>query len=176
MTNDVKLTVNSGEESTPSVVPRAPKKNILDQLKDMLAEEVRLPAVEIPVKARKGMSVQYSPNISSADLRKWRKKATNKVGDLDNVKFSSYVVVATAEAILIDDVVVIDEEDNNVIFNSRTIAEMVNVDITQIVPRGVQLFFGVDAHLETTALLILDRAGYGDEIDAEDPTSGSSSF
>lgn len=178
MTNDVSLSVSSGEESTPSgtSTARTPKKNILDQLKDMLDEEVRLPTVEIAVKARKGMTIQYSPNIESVDLRKWRKKSTNKLGDLDNIKFSSFVVAATAEAILLNGEVVVDESENNVVFNSTTVADMVNVDMTQIVPRGVQKFFGVDAHLESTALLILDKAGYGDEIDAEDPTNGSSNF
>lgn len=171
------LTVNEGPETVDSstVVPRSPDKTVLEQLTDMVSSEVVLPDIEIAVRERKGVSVQYSPNVTSADLRMWRKKATNrKTQELDNVKFSCYVVAATAVAILVGDEVAIDSDGNPVVFNSSTFADMMNVDMSQIVPQGVQMFFGVDAHLETTALTILDRAGYGDEIDAEeDPTSGS---
>jgi len=39
-------------------------------------------------------------------------------------------------------------------------------------PDAIRAFFAVDPHLETAAIKILDYAGYGDDIDAEDPTKG----
>ena len=39
-------------------------------------------------------------------------------------------------------------------------------------PDAIRAFYGVDPHLENVALKILDYAGYGDDVDAEDPTQG----
>jgi hypothetical protein len=35
------------------------------------------------------------------------------------------------------------------------------------IPDSVQKFFGLDPHLESAALAIIDAAGYGDTIEAE---------
>ena len=43
-------------------------KNVLAQLRAIVAEEVNLPDVEIEVKQRPGVSVVYSPNISNVSL------------------------------------------------------------------------------------------------------------
>jgi hypothetical protein len=68
-------------------------KNVLAQLRAIVAEEVNLPDVEIEVKQRPGVSVVYSPNISNAQLKAWRKKSSNrKTGELDNIKFACLVV------------------------------------------------------------------------------------
>ena len=150
-------------------------KNVLSQLRAIVAEEVNLPDVEIEVKMRPGVSVIYSPNISNAQLKSWRKKSTNrKTGELDNIKFACLVVGDTAREILVNGELAAEDDGSPLVFSSKEFADMMDVDMAQIVPHGIRDFFGVDAHLEATAMLILDNSGYGDDVEAEeDPTSGS---
>ena len=150
-------------------------KNVLSQLRAIVMEEVNLPDVEIEVKQRSGVSVVYSPNISNAQLRGWRKKCTNrKTGELDNIKFACLVVGDTAQEIHVNGDPAICDDGSPLVFNSNEFAEMIGVEKFEIVPHGIRDFFGVDAHLEATAMLILDNSGYGDDVEAEeDPTSGS---
>ena len=55
-------------------------------------------------------------------------------------------------------------------FASKEIMEMTGD--TRPIPDGIRNFFGIDPHLEATALKILDYAGYGDEVeDAINPTN-----
>jgi len=42
------------------------------------------------------------------------------------------------------------------------------------VPDAVRAMFGVDPHVESAALAILDAAGYSDTVAAVDPTKESS--
>ena len=55
-------------------------------------------------------------------------------------------------------------------FASPEILEMTNT--TRPLPDAIREFFAVDPHLESAAIKILDYAGYGDDLDAEDPTKG----
>lgn len=150
-------------------------KNVLSQLRAIVAEEVNLPDVEIEVKMRPGVSVIYSPNISNAQLKSWRKKSSNrKTGELDNIKFACLVVGDTVREILVNGEVATEDDGSPLVFSSKEFADMMDVDMAQIVPHGIRDFFGVDAHLEATAMAILDNSGYGDDVEAEeDPTSGS---
>lgn len=150
-------------------------KNVLSQLRAIVSEEVNLPDVEIEVKQRPGVSVIYSPNISNAQLKSWRKKSSNrKTGELDNIKFACLVVGDTAREIHVNGEPAVLEDGSALTFASAEFANMMDVDVSQIVPYGIRDFFGVDAHLEATAMLILDNSGYGDDVEAEeDPTSGS---
>ena len=36
---------------------------------------------------------------------------------------------------------------------------------------AIKRMFGLDPHIESAAFTILEYAGYGDEVDAEDPTN-----
>ena len=47
---------------------------------------------------------------------------------------------------------------------------MTNTD--RSLPDAIRAFYAVDPLLESVALKILDYAGYGDDIDAEDPIQG----
>lgn len=149
--------------------------NILSQLRAIVQEEVLLPEVEIEVKQRPGVSVVYSPNISNAQLKSWRKKSTNrKTGELDDIKFACLVVGDTAEEIHLNGEPATLEDGSPLRFNTQEFADMMDVEMFEIVPHGIRDFFGVDAHLSATAMLILDNSGYGDEVETEeDPTSGS---
>ena len=120
---------------------------------------------------REGVSVRFSPNITQHQLRAWRKNSGENTKDgFDPLKFACYVVGSTCTAILINDEIAQDENGVDVTFASPEILEMTN-DIRPI-PDGIRRFYGVDPHLEATALTILDHAGYGDEVDAvENPTN-----
>lgn len=149
--------------------------NVLSQLRTIVQEEVLLPDVEIEVKGRPGVSVVYSPNISNALLKSWRKKSTNrKTGELDDIKFACLVVGDTAKEIHVNGDSAILDDGSPLRFNTQEFADMMDVEMFEIVPHGIKNFFGVDAHLSATAMLILDNSGYGDEVETEeDPTSGS---
>ena len=65
---------------------------------------------------------------------------------------------------------VMDDDGNAITFASPVVMEMTDTD--RPLPDAIRAFFAVDPHLESTALKILDHAGYGDEVDMEDPTKG----
>ena len=97
-----------------------------------------------------------------------------KTGELDNIKFACLVVGDTAQEIHVKGEPAICDDGSPLVFNSQEFADMMGVEKFEIVPYGICDFFGVDAHLEATAMLILDSSGYGDDVEAEeDPTSGS---
>lgn len=171
--SDFQETFSSGLGDVPS--EDKDSKNVLSQLRAIVAEEVNLPHVEIEVKQRPGVSIIYSPNISNAQLKSWRRKSTNrKSGELDNIKFACLVVGDTAQEIHLNGELATLDDGSPLVFNSQEFADMMDVDMFQIVPHGICAFFGVDAHLESTAMAILDHSGYGDDVEtAEDPTSGS---
>ena len=41
-------------------------------------------------------------------------------------------------------------------------------------PDGVQMFFGLDPHVESAALAIIDAAGYGDTVEQQENPSSQS--
>ncbi len=85
------------------------------------------------------------------------------------MKFACYVVGSTTQCILINDEIVTDENGIELTFASGEILEMTN-DLRPI-PEGIRSFYGVDPHLESTALAILDAAGYGEDVElAANPT------
>ena len=47
-------------------------------------------------------------------------------------------------------------------------------DTTRPIPEAVRAFFGLDPHVEAAAVAILDASGFGDTIEAMDPTKESS--
>ncbi len=166
--SDVTLSITDDSKDLPA--QRLKEPSALDQLKSVVSQEVSLPVISVDLPARPNVQVRFSPNIKSAELKFWRQRSTDKRGELDNVKFSSYVATATCDAILINgNVVLLEDGVTPLVFNSEEFAEMMNVPKSQVVPDGIQEFFGVDAHLETTALTILSHAGYGEEIELDDP-------
>lgn len=162
--------------STPSQKEEAlSKKNkrvsVLDMLKEEISREVTRPEVEMNVPERKGVTVRFSPNITNDQLKAWRRNSTNrKTDELDSVKFSCYVIGNTVSGIYFDDELVLDDEGNAITFASPVMMEMTGTD--RPLPDAIRAFYGVDPHLENVALKILDFAGYGDDVDAEDPTQG----
>jgi hypothetical protein len=157
--------VKSEAENTAS------KGTILDQLRAEIEKDVTRPEIEIAVPERDGVTVKFSPNITTEQLKAWRRNSTNrKTDELDSVKFSCYVVGQTITGIYFNGDLVEDETGVPVTFASPAILEMTNT--TKPLPDAIRAFYAVDPHLENTALKILDYAGYGEDVDAEDPTMG----
>lgn len=149
----------------------ARKLTVLQQLKDEVSRSVTRPEIEIAVPERRGVTVRFSPNITNEQLKTWRRNASNrKTDELDSIKFSCYVVGNCVTGIYINDELVEDDDGNIVTFASPAMMEMTNTD--RPIPDAIRAFWGIDPHLESTALKILDYAGYGDDIDASDPTKG----
>lgn len=147
------------------------KATILDQLKMEIAKEVTRPEIEISVPERKGVTVRFSPNISNDQLKAWRRNSTNrKTDELDSIKFSCYIIGQTVTGIYFNDELVLDDEGNAITFASPVMMEMTETD--RPLPDAIRAFYAVDPHLENTALKILDFAGYGEDVDAENPTKG----
>ena len=172
-TNDDIINIPSAQGAAPKSPAQASSKNIsvLDKLKAEIEKEVTRPEVEISVPERTGVTVKFSPNITTEQLKSWRRNATNrKTDELDSTKFSCYVVGQTVTGIYFDGEIVTDDNDIPITFASPAILEMTNT--TKPLPDAIRAFYGIDPHLEAVALKILDFAGYGDDIDAEDPTKG----
>jgi len=144
---------------------------VLDQLKSVVSQEVTRPEIEIAVPSRPGVTVKFSPNITSEQLKSWRRNSTNRKSDeLDSTKFSCYVVGQTMTGIYFNGEIVEDEDGVVITFASKDMLEMTGT--TRPLPDAIRAFYGVDAHLESVALKVLDYSGYGDDIEAEDPTTG----
>ena len=114
-----------------------------------------------------------SPNISQNQLRAWRRNCgENSKDGFDPLKFACYVVGSSCTAIVIDNTVVTNDDGLEVTFASPEVLEMTGD--TRPIPDGIRHFYGIDPHLEATALAILDHAGYGEEVEdiSENPTLG----
>ena len=147
--------------------------NVLNKLKTVIQKRVERPIVEINIPERPGVALQITPNITQNQLRAWRKNAgeDTKAG-MDTVKFACAVVAHTTVAILIDGEVAQNDEGYSLTFASPEIMEMTGT--SRPYPDCVKSFFGVEPHIESAAVAIMEAAGYGDTVDAVDPTMKSS--
>jgi hypothetical protein len=145
----------------------------LDRLKEVISTKVERPAVLLEVPSRPGVKLRISPNINQNQIRAWRRNSgeDTKAG-MDSTKFACYVIGHSTVGILMDDEEVLDDEGNRLNFASDII--LTTTETSRPVPDAVRAFFGVDPHLESAALAILDAAGYSDTVETEDPTKGSS--
>lgn len=165
--SDIPRTVTNSEDFDKP----AGRGTILDQLRAEIEKEVTRPEIEIAVPEREGVTVKFSPNITTEQLKAWRRNSTNKKTDeLDSVKFSCYVVGQTVTGIYFNGEIVEDDSGVPITFASPAILEMTKT--TRPLPDAIRAFYAVDPHLENTALKILDHAGYGEDVDTEDPTMG----
>lgn len=144
--------VNSGE-------------SILDQLKEVISKKVFRPEILIDVPERPGVKLRVSPNITQNQLKSWQRQCgSESKGGLDGVKFACTVIGQTTRGIVLNGVDV--EEDGRPLgFASPSVLSMTGA--SRAIPECVQGFFGLDPHLESAALAIIDAAGYGDTIEAE---------
>lgn len=145
--------------------------NILDQLRAEIAKKVERPPIRMEVPERPSMSLRFSPNIKQEQLNIWRKRAGDgtKKG-MNTTHFSTLVISNTNIGIYLNDELVHDDNGNPVRLSSETILQMTN---TSRVADAIRSIYGVDPHIDATALKILEYAGYGDDVDEEEnPTEG----
>ena len=146
--------------------------SVLDRLRVELAKKVERPTMQLEVPERPGVTVQISPNISQHQLRAWRKNSgENTKPGFDPTKFACYVIGNTTTGIFMGGQEVLSDAGNSLSFASPEILEM--TDTTRPLPDCILAFFGLDPHVEAAALAIMEAAGYGDEVETVDPTTGS---
>lgn len=174
------------DESTPEQTEARPKEakhsaakqekpeTLLDKLTATIAEKVSRKDIFINVPERPRVTLRISPNITQAQVRKWRKEAGEETKNgMDATKFATFVIGHTTQGVLFNDEEVHDENGFALNFAHDQILAMTKT--TRPVPDAVRAFFGLDPHVEAAALAILDAAGFGDTIEpAEDPTKKSS--
>ena len=180
MTN-IQFNSEESESNTSFVVPPrgtsnppiADTDNVLDSLKKIIQDKVRRGDVHIPIPERPGVMIRISPNISQNQLKSWRRNAgEERKGGMDTLKFSTNLIAATTTGIFVNDVIVTDEMGIELTFASPEIMGMTGT--TRPHPDCVLAFFGLEPHVEAAAVAIIEAAGYGDNVDALDPTKRSS--
>lgn len=165
------------EELPATGTKKAPLKakddTILDRLRDTISKKVERPTVLIDVPARPGVKLRIAPNISQNQMKAWRRNSGEDTKNgMDATKFACYVVGSCTTGIYMDGEEVFDTDGNRMNFASAEILDMTGAG--RPVPDAVRAFFGIDPHIESAALAVLDAAGYSDTVEAEDPTMGSS--
>lgn len=161
------LATGSGGLST------VPEETQLNKLRNLVQRKVERNPVLIEVPERPGVGIKVSPNITQTQMKNWRKQCGEDTRNgLDATKFACMVIGHTTIGIYVDDEEVFDEMGNILNFAHPFILEM--TETTRPIPDAVRALFGVDPHIESAALAILDAAGYSDTVSASDPTKESS--
>jgi len=163
------------EENEPSAEPAKASKakasivSPLSRLKETISKKVERSVIHLEVPDRKGVYLIISPNVAQNQMKSWRRNAgeDSKKG-MDPTKFAAYVVGHTTTGIIMDGEEVFDADGNSLNFASKDVLE--STDTTRPVPDAVLAFFNLDPHVEQGALAILEAAGYGDTVEAVDPT------
>lgn len=146
---------------------------LLSQLSAAIKRKVERPNVHLTVPERPNVKLIISPNITQNQLRSWRKNAGEDTkSGMDALRFACLVVGHTTRGIMFNDEEVRDADGNELTFASDLILEM--TETTRPQPDCVRAFFGVDPHVESAAVAILEAAGYSDTVDTEDPMRESS--
>ena len=174
------LYTSSEEESKRAAKPpvKTNAKNeptLLAQLTDAIKRKVERAEVLLAVPERPGVKLIISPNISQNQIRNWRKSSgeDSKAG-MDALRFACLVVGSTTKGMMFGEVEVQDNDGNELTFASDLILEM--TETTRPQPDCVRAFFGVDPHIESAAVAILEASGYSDAVDTEDFTKESSTI
>lgn len=165
-------------ESPPSrssvdPTPDTSSLTLLDRLKMEVQRKVERPVVFLEVPERPGVKILVSPNITQEQMKAWRKNSGEASRNgFDAIKFACYVVGACTRGIYMGDEEVLSEGGAPLSFASQEILDM--TETTRPIPDCVRAMFGLDPHVESAAMAILQAAGYDDDVDVEDPTKTSS--
>ena len=164
--------VSNIDTPSPSVLSHG-ENNVLNKLKSAIQKKIERPVVEINIPERPGVSIQVSPNINQNQLRAWRKNAGEDTKNgMDTLKFACAVIAHTTVSIVINGETAVNESGFEMNFASPEIMEMTGT--SRPYPDCVKAFFGIEPHIEAAAVAIMEAAGYGDTVDAVDPTMKSS--
>jgi len=161
------------KKEKPLVEKKGGELTLLDQLTAAVKRKIERPVVHLTVPERPHVKLIISPNITQNQIRSWRKSAGEDTKNgMDALRFACLVVGHTTRGMLFEDQEVRDADGNELTFASDLILEM--TETTRPQPDCVRAFFGVDPHVESAAVAILEAAGYSDTVDTEDPTKESS--
>lgn len=161
------------KEKPAKAADKKSEPTLLDQLSAAVRRKVERSQVLLAVPERPNVKLIISPNISQNQVRNWRKSAgEDSKNGMDALRFACLVVGSTTVGMMFNDEEVRDPDGNELTFASDLILEM--TETTRPQPDCVRAFFGVDPHVESAAVAILEAAGYSDTVDTEDPTKGSS--
>lgn len=164
--------VSNIDTPSPSILSHG-ENNVLNKLKSAIQKKIERPVVEINIPERPGVSIQVSPNINQNQLRAWRKNAGEDTKNgMDTLKFACAVIAHTTVSIVINGETAVNESGFEMNFASPEIMEMTGT--SRPYPDCVKAFFGIEPHIEAAAVAIMEAAGYGDTVDAVDPTMKSS--
>lgn len=155
------------EETGKDILSASDEPTILAQLRDTLSKSVKRDDVLIEVPERPGMVIRYSPNITQHQIKAWRRGSGDGRKDgLDSVRFSCHVLANTCTGFLLNGVEVT-EKGEPVTFSHESIMQMVDAARVFDCVRNV---YGLDPHVESAALAVLDAAGFNDDLEPVDPT------
>ena len=161
---------SSGTSPTAAQDTDTPKEsNVLAKLREEVSKKIERPEIEIRVPERPSISVVFSPNVTQAQINAWRRNSgDNTKAGMDATKFACLVIGNTCRGILVDDVEVFNEDGAPLTFASPEILEM--LEVSRPIPDGIKAMYGLDPHIEATALAIMEAAGYNDSVETVDPT------
>lgn len=144
--------------------------SMLDKLRSTLAKKVEKATVLLEVPERPELVIRYSPNITNQQMKAWRRASgSERKEGMDTVRFACHVLTNTCQGMLLNGVEITDG-GAPVTFSHDVIMKMVGVSR---VFDCVQAVYGIEPHVETAALAVLDAAGFNDEVEKVDPTKNS---
>lgn len=165
--------LDSDEPIKPSSKKSSSNPTVLDQLKTVLSQKVERGVIYIEVPERPGVLLKVSPNITQHQMKSWRKNAGEETKNgLDALRFACSVIGHTTLGFEINGQEVTNADGVMLTFASPEIMEM--TDTARPLPDCVRAFFGIDPHVEAAAVAIMEAAGYGDTVEAVNPTKTSS--
>lgn len=151
--------------TTPTTSKGAP--TLLSQLRDTLKKKVERAPVLLEVPERVGLKLKISPNITQNQMKSWRKNAGEDTKNgIDATKFASQVIAFTTVGFVLNGDEVLDDEGESLTFAHPLVKEM--TDAARPWPDAVVKLFGLDPHVEAAALSIMEAAGWGESVDAND--------
>lgn len=164
------------DDSTPAASSKkavSANPTVLDQLKSVISRKVERQVIFIEVPERPGVLLKVSPNITQHQMKSWRRNAGEDTKNgLDALKFACSVIGHTTVGFEINGEEVVDSDGVVLTFASPEILEM--TETTRPLPDCVRAFFGIDPHVEAAAVAIMEASGYGDTVEAVNPTRPSS--
>lgn len=142
----------------------------LDDLKAELTAVVA-PTTTIPVLGRPAYAVRFRTDFTGKDLDGLRKKAKDKrmTDGVDGVRFASLLLALTCQGITRNGRELSEDLGTSapVTFTTPELQELLgtaNADTT------VRALYGLEGHVDSAARRLMVEAGWGDEVDALDPT------
>ena len=164
--NDELYTVQDNQDNS---IPDELDGNVLSELKGIISKKVKRKEIFITVPERPGVQLLISPNITQQQIKAWQKNCgSESKNGIDATKFACTVIGHTTMGIWLNGEEAY-ENCKSLGFASPSILEMTNTK--KSIPDAIQAFFGLDPHLESAALAIIDAAGYGDNVESTENPS-----